>query len=101
MTSKVEVMEKSLIIVIERAFQSAPVNLQSLKKQSFSWVYKYAAQQYLKYGRHNISDLNLATSKLVRAILIQPKILLEKYTQGLIRQIVKSWLIMPFSNHAI
>ncbi|MCA1990877.1 MAG: glycosyltransferase [Coleofasciculus sp. S288] len=101
MTSKVEVMEKYLLIVIERAFQVAPLNLQFLKKQSLSWVYKYAAQQYLKYGGHKLNDVKLATVKLTRAVLIQPKILLEEYTQGLIRRLVKSWIFIPFSNHAV
>ncbi|MBD1809592.1 glycosyltransferase [Microcoleus sp. FACHB-SPT15] len=101
MTSKVEVMEKYLLIVIGRAFQVAPTELQFLKKQSLSWVYKYAAQQYLKYGGYQYKNLILATVKLAKAILIQPKILLEEYTQGLIRRLVKSWIILPFNSHAI
>jgi glycosyltransferase involved in cell wall biosynthesis len=100
-SSKVEVMEKSLIFVIEKAFQVAPLNLQFLKKQSLSWVYKYAAQQYLKYGSYKFNDLKLATVKLARAVLIQPKVILEKYTQGLIKRLVKSWILISFTNHAI
>ena len=99
--SKVEVMEQYLLIVIERAFLAAPLNLQSLKKQSMSWVYKYEAQQYLKYGSKNFTDLKLATKKLMRAIWVQPKILLEEYTQGLIRHLVKSWVAIPFNNHTV
>jgi glycosyltransferase involved in cell wall biosynthesis len=100
-SSKVEVMEKSLLIVIEKAFQGAPLNLQFLKKQSLSWVYKYAAQQYLKYGRHKLNNLKFATVKLARAVLIQPKIILEGYTQGLIRCLIKSWVFIPFTNHTV
>jgi glycosyltransferase involved in cell wall biosynthesis len=98
MTSKIEIMEKYLLIVIERAFRVAPIELQSLKKQSLSWVYKYAAQQHLKYGSHKLENLKLATSNLTRAILIYPQILLEEYTHGLVRHLLKSWIVMPFSN---
>jgi glycosyltransferase involved in cell wall biosynthesis len=101
MTSKVEVMEKYQLIVIERAFKVAPLSLQSLKKESLSWVYKYAAQQYLKYGSNNFKDLKLAATKLARAAWIQPQVLLEDYTQGLIRRLIKSWIVMQFSSHAI
>jgi glycosyltransferase involved in cell wall biosynthesis len=101
MTSKIEIMEKYLLIVIERSFQVAPSELQYLKKQSLSWVYKYVAQQHLKYSSHKLENLNLATSNLTRAILIYPQTLLEKYTHGLMKHLLKSWIVMPFSNYAI
>ena len=92
MSSKVEVMEKYLLIVIERAFESAPLELQFLKPQSLTWVYKYGAQQYLKQSTSKIRDVNKAGSKLFKAIATNPKILLESYTQTLIFWFIKKWL---------
>lgn len=98
MTSKVEVMEKYLLLVIERAFETAPHELQFLKKESISWVYKYGAQQYLKYGGQKTKNLKLATGRLTKAILVHPKIILEEYTQGLLRSLIKNWFIMVLSK---
>jgi glycosyltransferase involved in cell wall biosynthesis len=93
MTSKIDVMEKYLLIVINRAFSTAPLELQSLKKKSLSWVYKYAAQQYLKYKSEDLSSLKMAAKKLLIAVTIQPSIFLEDYTQGLIRHLIKRWIL--------
>ena len=93
MTSKIDVMEKYLLIVINRAFSTAPLELQFLKKKSLSWVYKYAAQQYLKYKSEDLSSLKMAAKKLLIAVTIQPSIFLEDYTQGLIRCLIKRWIL--------
>jgi glycosyltransferase involved in cell wall biosynthesis len=93
MTSKIDVMEKYLLIVINRAFLTAPLELQSLKKKSLSWVYKYAAQQYLKYKSEDLLSLKMAAKKLLIAVTIQPSIFLEDYTQGLIRRLIKRWIL--------
>ena len=93
MTSKIDVMEKYLLIVINRAFSTAPLELQFLKKKSLSWVYKYAAQQYLKYKSEDLLSLKVAAKKLLIAVTIQPSIFLEDYTQGLIRHLIKRWIL--------
>jgi glycosyltransferase involved in cell wall biosynthesis len=92
MSSKVEVMEKYLLLVIERAFESASLELQFLKPQSLAWVYKYGAQQYLKQSNSQIRDVNKAGSKLFKAIATNPKILLESYTRTLIFWFIKKWI---------
>jgi glycosyltransferase involved in cell wall biosynthesis len=93
-TSKVDVMEKSILTVIDRAFKVAPPEHQHLKQQSLAWGYKYLVQQYLKYEKGNFDSLRLAVRKLLKAIYIQPSILGEDYTQALIRRIVKQWILM-------
>jgi glycosyltransferase involved in cell wall biosynthesis len=99
MSSKVEIMEQTSLIVLERAFRAAPPELQYLKNQSFAWIYKYGAQQYLKYST-DINGVNKAAQKLWMAICLQPKILLEKYTQSLIRWLLKKWILIRL-NHRI
>lgn len=96
MTSKLDVMEKYSSIVIERAFNVAPPELQHLKKQSLAWVYKFTAQQCLKYESRKLQDIKLAAQRLKMAIILYPKNLLEDYTHGLLRRLIKSWILVQF-----
>lgn len=93
MTSKVEVMEKEALRVIERAYRAAPLKYQSLRNQSLAWVYEYCTQQYLKHST-DLSGVNQAGQKLWKAIRLHPQILLEGYAQSLIRWLIKKWLIV-------
>jgi glycosyltransferase involved in cell wall biosynthesis len=97
MTSKLDVMEKYMLIVIDRAFSVAPSELHYLKKQSLAWMYKFTAQQCLKYGEPNFQSLNLAANRLQKAIFLYPKNLFEGYTRGLIRKLVKSYILALLS----
>ncbi|URD52532.1 glycosyltransferase [Chroococcidiopsis sp. CCNUC1] len=92
MTSKVEVMEKEALRVVERAYQAAPPEYQFLKKQSLAWVYEYCTQQYLKYST-DLSGVNQAGQKLWKAICLHPQILLGDYAQSLIRWLLKKWML--------
>ncbi len=94
MSSKVEVMEKANIIMIEKAYRAAPLELQALKNQSLAWIYRYCAEKLLQYSSNNIIDVNRAGQKLWRAIRLNPKILLEKYTQNLIKWLIKRWILI-------
>lgn len=82
MSSKMEVMEKYSLIVIEKAFQSAPPELQFLKNQSLANVYQFLAQLYLTRIA-NAAGAKQAAQKLRRAITLNPRILLAKKTQVL------------------
>ena len=95
-TSKTDVMKKYMLIVIDRAFTEAPKELQHLKKQSIAWVHNYIAHQHLKYKTNQIKDLSLVGYELCQATYIYPKILLEAYTQSLIRQFLKRCLSVQF-----
>jgi hypothetical protein len=86
-------MEQQTLIMLEKAFQAAPPELQYLKNQSFAWIYKYIAQQYLKYST-DISGVNKASQKLWMAIRLRPQILLEKYTQSLIKWLLKKSILI-------
>ncbi len=97
MSSKVEIMEQTSFIVLERAFLVAPPELQYLKNQTFAWIYKYGAQQYLKYST-DISGVNKAGQKLWMAIRLRPQILLEKYTQSLIKWLLKKSILIRLNQ---
>lgn len=89
MTSKVDVMEKSVLTVIERAFENAPIELQFLKNHTLANAYRYLAKQCLT----NVLDdeaVRQASQKLKKALQLYPKILLEKDTQRL----VLKWLMV-------
>lgn len=83
MTSKVDVMEKYILTVTERAFQAAPAKLQFLKNQSLANTYRFLTQLCIA---HVLDDegVKLASQKLQKAILLEPKILLERKTQRLV-----------------
>lgn len=92
-TSKIELIEEKMLTVIDCVFTAAPSNLHHLKRHSIAWTYKYLVQQYLKYEKDNFDCLKSATQNILKAIWLQPRILLEEYTQGLIRCTVKRWFL--------
>ena len=92
-SSNINAVEKGVLSVIHRNFEAAPPKYKHLKCQSLAWSYKYLAQQYLKY-QNDLNSLRLATAKILKAIYIQPSILLEVYTQGLIRHLIKRWILV-------
>ncbi|MBD2103241.1 glycosyltransferase [Leptolyngbya sp. FACHB-261] len=82
MTSKVDVMEKYNLQVIERAFQSAPLELQYLKKCSLANTYRYIAQLYSTHAL-NSQSIKQASQRLQMAIRLNPDLLMERKTQRL------------------
>jgi glycosyltransferase involved in cell wall biosynthesis len=79
MSSQIEVMEKYNLIVIERAFQSAPPELRSLKNQSLANRYQFLAGICLT-RLPGASGAKQASQKLQTAIRLYPRILLDKKT---------------------
>ncbi|MUG99156.1 glycosyltransferase [Scytonema sp. UIC 10036] len=94
MSSKVNVMEEAALIVVEKAFQDVPVELQHLKNQSLAGVYQYCTHQCLQNSGKSRHIVNQAAKKLWLAIRLHPPILLEKYTQSLLRWLLKKWILM-------
>ena len=93
MTSKVEVMEKEALRVIERAYQSAPAEYQFLKKRSLAWIYEYCTQQYLKNST-DVKGAKKASQKFGTAIRWYPRILLGNYGQDLCIWLIKKWILV-------
>jgi len=86
MTSKVDVMEKYILIVIETAFQTAPPELQYLKNQSLANTYHFLAQLCIAHALDD-KGVEQASQKLQKAIQLHPKILLQRQTQRLVLKI--------------
>lgn len=84
MSTKVEKMENCALIVVERAFQCAPQDLQYLKSQSLAFVYHYSAELCLRHSTNNRSDFKEINKRLWMAIRLYPKILMAKKMQVLL-----------------
>lgn len=89
LTSKIEVMETYLRLVIDRAFQSAPPELQHLKSESLSWVAHYIAEHYLKSKQATLQQLFIVGFNLGKSIYLHPPHISEAYTRCLIRMFLK------------
>lgn len=89
----VEVMEETAITVIEKAYKVAPEELYYLKKRSISEVFRYSAQQYLRFKNTNPQEIKNAVYKLLMAIQSKPEILLEEYTIFLIKIAIKKMIL--------
>jgi glycosyltransferase involved in cell wall biosynthesis len=90
-TSKIDGIEKQMLVMFEKTFKAAPTQYQYLKNRSLAWVYQYCTQQYLEYST-DLIGINQATKKLWKAIRLHPQILLGEYAQSLIRWLVKRWI---------
>ncbi len=82
MTSKAKVMEQEALRVIDKAYQTAPLELQYLKNQSLANLYRYCADLYLTHSLDS-SEVRQAQKKLCLAIQLYPKILLNSDAQKL------------------
>ena len=98
MTGNIQLMEHYLKLVIDRAYETAPIKLQYLKAQSLGWTYKYLAQQYLKYQFNGFKEIKLTTLNLYRAIRAYPLNLFDTFTQFLIKITLKKTFKQMLKN---
>ncbi len=89
MSNKVDVTEKYNVIVINRAFKSAPQTLQHLKNRSLANVYQYLTGLILADVKSD-AQVKLGGQKLWTAIRLDPRILLNKIT----RRYLMKWVLM-------
>ena len=82
MSSKVEVMKKEALIAIEKAYRAAPPELQYLKTDTMTGFHSYCASLYLQH-RNDKNGLSQARQHLWSAIVLNPKLLLDRTTQKL------------------
>lgn len=83
MSSQVQRLEKGGNILIEKAYQSAPDNLQHLKKQSLGNHYIYCSRLYLESSNNSLKEnsqksLEEAYRTMGLAIRFCPQVLLKK-----------------------
>jgi glycosyltransferase involved in cell wall biosynthesis len=88
-SSKIEVREKYNLMALEKAFQTAPAELQSLKNQSLANVYQHLADLYLT-RKADPDAVKQAGYKLKMAVRLYPKMLLNSSAQRLLLK----WLVM-------
>jgi glycosyltransferase involved in cell wall biosynthesis len=93
MSSRVEKMKEDALIALEKAYRSAPSELQYLKAQSLISLHKYCADLYLKHST-DISGVNKAGRELWMAIRLKPQTLLNTRFQKLV---LKFLLLRIFS----
>jgi GT2 family glycosyltransferase len=93
-SSKIEVMEQATLKVIEKIFQTAPPELQSLKKQSLAIMYQYLAGMCLARV-NNLSEVKQASQKLQMAVRLYPQILLDRLTQRYVIKCLLMQLVTP------
>ncbi len=94
MSANIEHMEQSTLAVIEKAFQSAPLEMQSLKKQSLARAYTYLAYKYSIVVADS-DGAKKAAEKLWMAIRLYPLILRDKGHRNLLIKLLLMRLIPP------
>lgn len=97
MSSKIEVMEKYQLLVLEKAFLKAPLELQHLKKQGQSYIYQFLTHLCLTRVK-NKGAVKAAAKNLWKSIYLHPKTLLTQKTQKLaIKLIIAHVVLFPQS----
>lgn len=86
LSSKGLVMETEGLKVIERVYQTVPRKLQPLKKRSIANFYRYCGKIYVDCSVQN-ENLNRGKEKLLKAIALDPLILLSSDTYLLLAKI--------------
>lgn len=94
MSANIEKMKEQAFLALEKAYQAAPPEFQYLKNQSLISFYKYCAELYLRYSQ-NITGINHAGWNLWMALRLNPKIVLDKSFQGLVKWLIKKLILTP------
>ncbi len=94
MQSNVEFMERCNLRVIEKGFQAAPPEMQSLKNQSLANTYRYSAHLYLTRVA-SADGAKQAAQKLWMAIRLYPRILRDSWTRNLLIKALLMRVISP------
>jgi glycosyltransferase involved in cell wall biosynthesis len=96
MASKIDVMEKYSLIVIDRAFAKAPPELQFLKPHTLANTYQYLARICVTH-HPDAEKLKAGWENLQKAIRLYPPILLDKKVQRLLGK----WILLRLSSPGI
>ncbi|MBD2730342.1 glycosyltransferase family 2 protein [Nostoc sp. FACHB-892] len=83
MSSKADGIKEAGYFMIEKAFRSAPKELQSLKKISYSKLLLYCTDLYFQHST-DINGIRQGRDNLLNAIRLHPQSLLSKDTQKLV-----------------
>jgi hypothetical protein len=94
LSSKVDLMEKCYLRVIENAFQAAPADLQPLRQQSLAFAYQYCMEIHLKHPQ-TIRDLQQAADRLKQGFQLYPKMVLHPKTLRLMLKLLVMAAVTP------
>ena len=94
MSSKLDVMEKYQTLVLEKAFKSAPSELQYLKSRGFSYIYLFMTRLCLS-RTNNEKIIEKAAQTLAKAIRFYPQVLFIKEAQLLLIKLFILGIISP------
>lgn len=83
MSSKVEGIKEEGLFMLEKAFRSAPEELQSLKNKSVCMLFQYCTELYLQH-RTDSNGLQKAGQNIWMAIRLYPQTSLSQETQKLV-----------------
>lgn len=103
MSAKLGLVKEADFSVIEKSFQSAPQEVQYLKRQSLATVYQYWAELSLRYSINDVSEVKQAGQKLAMAIQLHRQLILNHKTQRLLikwffRRFLPATLVNPLLN---
>jgi glycosyltransferase involved in cell wall biosynthesis len=98
--SNIEVVHKANLLILEKAFKSAPQEIQHLKNKCFANVYLFNAEQYLR-RQEQANSVNKAGQNLWQAIKLYPQILKDKRTRGLVKWVIKKWFFSRITQRKL
>jgi glycosyltransferase involved in cell wall biosynthesis len=78
-SSRVEMMREQSLLVVERAFASAPADLQELKPRALARVHRYLARMALTWAS-GAEDVDRARRSLAEALRLDPRLFLSPIT---------------------
>ena len=99
MSSNIERLEKGALLTLEKAYASAPSDLQSLKAKTLALIYEYCAQRHLQCNL-NFTGVSQAVLKLRQAVAVYPSVVRTKFFYGLWSKVLKNWLLLMFKQTA-
>ena len=93
MSSKIDVMEKYNTMVLTKAFESVPSELQHLKNEGLSYISLFMTRLCLT--RVSSQDIGQAAQRMWKAIRLYPKILFRKEAQFLLMKLIVLTIMTP------
>ena len=93
LSKDIELVEQQSLIVIERAYQSAPPEYQDLKNQTLARINQYYTRQYLKRS-NDLEATKKASQRFWTAIRWYPQILLQNHGRDLCVWLIKRWILV-------
>ena len=96
-SSNVSKVKEGCLTVLDKAYRSAPKELQHLKPRSLAWVYRYCTDVALR-GNADIKGVQQAGRDLYQSIKFEPISIFNEYTQSLLRWFLKRWFLLRFAS---